>query len=269
MKEMKEIIRKIINKFNYDIVKVYYDGTEKYKISSTEKLLNLYDTPTGKYYLPSFLKKDLVSNTIKRGLNYDNEIIELAQKYITPNSAVLDIGANYGQMSIVLSKYMKATNGKVYAFEAEPFVGEILKKNVTINNSENVEIVLGAVYNKSGIKLIFPEPDFNRFDSYGSFGIDPLASKGRTVETLTVDSLQIPEKVSFIKIDIQGSDLFALQGAKETILKSKPVIVFEFEQQLQNEFKTTFNDYVEFVNSINYKFIEVISSVNYLIVPNE
>ena len=267
---MKKILRDILNRFNYDIVTLYYRGSEKYKVPSNVDKLNLYDTPTGKYYLPSFLKKDIVSNSIKRGLNYDDEIIELAKKYITPQSVFLDVGANYGQMSIVLSGFMDSIGGgKVYAFEAEPFVGEILQKNVLLNNCSNIEILLGAVHNKSGDKLVFPEPDFKRFDSYGSYGIDLLAHQGRTVETLTIDSLNIPEKISFIKVDIQGSDLFALQGARESILKNKPVIVFEFEEQLQNEFKTSFNEYVEFVRSINYRFEKILSNVNYLIVPND
>lgn len=266
---LKKLIRKILNRFDYDITTMYYKGTEKYKVSTDEKVLNLYDTPTGKFYLPSFLNKDLVANTIKRGLVYDEEIIELAKKYITPGSAFLDVGANYGQMSIVLAKFMESQGGgKVYAFEAEPFVGEILQKNVQINRCSNIEIVMGAVHYKNGEKLVFPEPDFKRFHSYGSYGIDPLASSGRTVETLTIDSLQIQEKVSFIKVDIQGSDLFALQGARETILKNKPVIIFEFEEQFQKEFKTSFNDYTEFVKSIDYKFVEIVSLVNYLIVPN-
>ncbi len=266
---MKKIIRSFFNKFNYDITKVYYNGSEKFKISSKEKGLDLYDTPTGKYYLPSLLKKDLVANFIKRGLVYDEDIIDIEKKYIAPNSSFLDIGANYGQMSVLLSKFIESKgNGKVYSFEAEPFVGEILQKNIEINNCKNIEIVLGAVHFKSGEKLVFPEPDFKRFDSYGSYGIDPQAENGRTVETLTIDSLNIQEKISFIKVDIQGSDLFALQGAKETILKNKPVIIFEFEEQFQKEFKTSFNDYVEFVRSIDYKFVEILSLVNYLIVPN-
>ena len=82
-------------------------------------------------------------------------------------------------------------------------------------------------------------------------------------------SLQIKEPISFIKVDIQGCDLFALQGAKETILKNKPAIIFEYEEQFQEEFNTTFNDYVEFVKSINYKFVKTYMDINYLVVPIE
>jgi FkbM family methyltransferase len=135
------------------------------------------------------------------------------------------------------------------------------------NTCKNVKVIEGAVYNMVGKEVVFPEPDFVRFSSYGSYGIDPNAQTGRKIRTITIDSLNIQEPICFMKIDIQGSDIFALQGAKETILKNKMPIVFEFEQQFQDEFKTTFNDYVDFVHSINYKFVKIIDSINYVIAP--
>jgi len=223
---IKKILIKILGKFGIAI-KVTRLISEKYKIESGKDGLNLYATPTGKYFLPSFVKSDFVANAIKEGVCFDQEIIDVAKIYFKPNTAFLDIGANYGQMSVMLSQFIETSGGgKVYSFEAEPFVGDILKKNIAINNCKNTQVVLGAVYSKTGEKVVFPEPDFKRFSSYGSYGIDPTAKEGRTVETITIDSLQIPEQISFIKIDIQGSDLFALQGAKETILKNKPAIIF-------------------------------------------
>ena len=267
---IKKLLIGIFKKLGFEVKVNKLAITEKYKIRSDKEGLNLYDTPTGKFYLPSDLKTDHVANTIKKGLCFDEEIIEVAKQYIKKDTAVLDIGANYGQMTVVLSKHIAGMGaGKVYSFEAEPFVGKVLQNNVEINHCRNVEVILGAVYYKAGEKVVFPEPDFKRFGAYGSYGIDPLATSGRTVETLTIDSLQIKEPISFIKVDIQGSDLFALQGAKETILKNKPAIIFEYEEQFQEEFKTGFNDYIEFVRSINYKFVKTYMGINYLVVPDE
>ena len=264
---MKKILRSIFNKFNYDIVKLNYYGTEKYKIQSGTDGLNFYDTPTGKYYLPQGARKDIVANSIKSGKYFEQEVIKLAEKYVKDGTCVLDVGANYGQMSVHFAKLNQ--NGKIYSFEAEPYIAMILQKNVLANNCTNVKLVPGAVYNETGKKLIFPEPDFKRFISYGSYGIDPNATEGRVVESITIDSLNIPEPISFMKIDIQGSDLFALQGAKETICRNKMPILFEFEEQFQDEFHTSFNDYVDFVRSINYRFEKIILDINYLILPNE
>lgn len=264
---MKKSIRRLLNKFNYDIVKLNFSGTEKFKSSSSVAGLNFYETPIGKYYLPQNIKSDLVANHLKSGLYFEPEVIDIAKFFIKDRTAVLDVGANYGQMSISFSK--QTPNGKVFSFEAEPFVLDILKKNLSVNDCSNVDVIAGAVYNITGEKLIFPEPDFKRFGSYGAYGIDPNAKTGRTVESITIDSLNIEERISFMKVDIQGSDLFALQGARQTILKNKMPILFEYEDQFQTEFKTGFNDYVEFVKSINYKFEKIITGVNYLIVPND
>lgn len=86
---------------------------------------------------------------------------------------------------------------------------------------------------------------------------------------MTIDSLNIQEPVSFMKIDIEGADLFALQGARETIMKNRMPIIFEFSQHMQNVFNTNFGEYVNFVNSINYRFEEIILKINFLILPNE
>ena len=263
---MKNTIRRVLNYFNYDIIRLSSHGTEKYKKNSDTVGLSYYDTPVGKYYLPANIKKDLVANAIKNGTYFEPYVINLAKEHIKKDTSVLDVGANYGQMSIEFSKLTGI--GKIYSFEAEPHISAILKKNILVNNRNNIEVIDGAVYNTVGEDLVFPEPDFIRFDSYGSYGVSPNIQNGRKVKTITIDSLNIQDKISFMKVDVQGSDLFAMQGATYTILKNKMPILFEFEEQFQTEFGTTFNDYVEFVKSINYKFVEIISSINYLIVPN-
>ncbi len=266
---IKKILINLFEKLGFAVKFYNLRKYNKFKVSSDKQNLDLFNTPTGKYYLPSYLKKDTVAQTIKSGEIFEKEIIEVAKKYIKENQSILDIGANYGQMTVVLSKHVaKLGNGVVYSFEAEPFVGEILSHNIQLNECNNVKKVLKAVYHKNAEKLFFPNPDFKKFSAFGSYGIDPAAKNGRTVETITIDSLNIQEPICFIKVDIQGCDLFALQGAVETIKRYKPVIIFEFEEQFQEEFNTTFNDYVEFVRSIDYKFVSTHMNINFLIMPN-
>jgi FkbM family methyltransferase len=169
-------------------------------------------------------------------------------------------------MSVLFSE-MVGDNGIVYSFEADDFVFKILKKNIDANSCKNIVSVFGAVFNESGKELFFPKQDFERFLSYGSYGIDPQANSGRKVKSIRIDDIEFSLPISFMKVDVQGSDLFAMQGAKETIRKHRMPILFEFEQQFQDEFETSFQDYVEFVDSIDYKFSEVVNQINYLITP--
>ncbi len=70
-----------------------------------------------------------------------------------------------------------------------------------------------------------------------------------------------------MKIDVQGGDLFALKGAKETIMRHQMPIIFEYEYLFEEELNLNFQEYVDFVNEINYKFERVINGQNYLILP--
>jgi len=235
-------------------------------IEAKEQRVRLYDTPTGRYYLPTDAPRDPVIHCIKTGAIFEPEIIETAKAYIRPGSTVLDVGANFGQMSVLFSRFV-GVGGQVHSFEADPFVYELLQKTLAANNCQNVTAHPGAVYDRPNQQLFYPVQDFIRFGAYGSYGIDPNATAGRTVKTLTIDGLNINTPISFMKLDIQGSDLFALRGAVETIKRNRMPIIFEFYQPFQAEFRTSFQDYVDFVNSISYRFEKVVMDINYLIVP--
>lgn len=261
---IRDAIRGYLNKKGYEIIKKPYIG-DKYP-SKIEGDALYFQTPIGNYYLPADAVKDGIADTMSRGKVFDVEIVELAKQYIRAGTAALDVGGNFGQMAILFSKFV-GDNGKVYVFEAQDKVFEYLNKNIAANNCKNIVSKDGAVYNVNDKILIFPEPDISVVNPYGANAINPKLKAGREVKTFTIDSMNIQEKVSFMKVDIQGSDLFALQGAKNTIIKNKMPIIFEFEQQFQEQFGTSFQDYVDFVNEIGYKFEKTIMDINYLIVP--
>ena len=161
-------------------------------------------------------------------------------------------------MSVLFSRFVGA-GGQVHSFEADPFVYELLQKTLAANNCQNVTAHLGAVYDRPNQQLFYPVQDFKRFRAYGSYGIDPNANcgpNGRNSQRSTASTSNTP--ISFMKVDIQGSDLFALRGAVETIKRHRMPIIFEFEQPFQAEFRTSFQDYVDFVNSISYRFEKVV-----------
>lgn len=262
---MKSIIRNFLNKRNYEIIKQPYVGGKYPNLSKDKDDYNC-QTAIGNYFLPIDADKDGVADTMKRGKLFEPENIELAKRFIKKGTTVLDVGANFGQMAIEFSK-LAGDAGLVYAFEAQDKVFKYLQKNIAANNCKNIIAKDGAVYNENDKLLIFPEPDLLQENPYGANAINPRLKQGRQVKTFTIDSLQINTPISFMKVDIQGSDLFALQGAKATILKNRMPIFFEFEQQFQEQFNTTFQDYVDFVQAINYKFAETVSNINFLILP--
>jgi FkbM family methyltransferase len=258
---MKRLIRKIFHGVGLEISR--YNTPKKTKKT---KELTFYQTATGNYYLPTKAYTDVVANTIIDNGIFEKEVIDLASKYIKTGNTVLDIGSNFGQMSILFSN-MVGEEGTVHAFDADDWIFEILKKNIEANKKTGKILPhFGAVHNVAGETLIFPEQDFKEYNAYGSYGIDYTATKGREVKTLTIDSLNIKEPISFMKIDIQGGDLQAMQGAVKTIAKNRMPILFEYEYHFEEKYSFCFQDYVDFVQSINYKFHKVINGHIFLII---
>lgn len=227
----------------------------------------IYQTPEGLFSIPTDNSEDVIFNTIKAGKVFEPEIVQSLQKFVRPNSIGIDVGANVGQMSILLSEKI-GPSGRIISIEADPFIFSYLAQNVKLNKRENITLLNLAAYETSGQFLSYPKPDFKRFKSYGSYGISLESKDLRRVLTLAIDDLHIQSDVCFIKVDTQGSDLHVLRGAEKTIRKYKPAVLFEFEEQFQNEFKTSWNDYESFIKSIDYKIESTINQINFLCLPN-
>ncbi|MBF0123251.1 MAG: FkbM family methyltransferase [Candidatus Omnitrophica bacterium] len=252
---MKKIVRKIIRNL----------GLEKKSVKTGR--LSFYKTKTGNYYLPTDACKDEIAGAIKKGKIFDKSVYEIAKKYVKPGTIAIDMGANFGQMAILMAGLV-GNKGAVHAFEADDFVFKVMEKNAKENFS-NITAHFGAVHDKSNETLYFPEQDFVQFGSYGSYGIDYIHGKGRPVRTIALDDIRLELPVSFMKIDIEGGELFALKGAIKTINKHRMPIIFEYSSHYEEKLNLSFQECVDFVHKINYRFERIVDDMNYLIVPKE
>ena len=138
---------------------------------------------------------------------------------IVAGDVVIDAGIGWGDTVVYLaSKAMSNQENKYYAFDIVEEGLDALKKQIALNpHITNVVPVLKALSDKDGEVYISEE------SSPGS-RVEG-ASTGRRVSSVTIDSFvfeQRCEEVHFIKMDIEGSEIPALNGARETIKKHKP-----------------------------------------------
>ncbi len=234
------------------------------------KKLKLYKTSTGNYYLPQFALKDLIRNEIIDNKIFDKKVYETAIKYIKEDTIVLDVGANFGQLSVLLSNYKKDV--EVYSFEASKYIFEILKKNVQVNNA-NVRLFHNLVGNETEKELFIKKLNISRFNTYGSNMIEKTDTQKddsldiEKINSIKIDDILFEKKISLMKIDVQGYDLEVLKGSKKTIIKQQMPIIFEYEEDFAKNFNYTFESFENFIDEINYKISIKIDKSNYLILP--
>ena len=234
--------------------------------------LKKYQTSTGIYLLPTAQKNDAITKTIISNKIFDEHVIDLIESNFKSASYILDVGANFGQMSIVLANRLAPRAVKIIAFEGEPTTARILHQNIELNDlSATVKIIDKPVWESDNEVINFPAPNFERFDTWGSYGIrrtDDQSQDRRLIRATTIDNHCKNLNVSVIKIDVQGADLYALHGGLETIRACKPAIIFEFEQALATELGHSFQDYLDFMAKIGYK-IETVLDGDYLCLPKK
>jgi FkbM family methyltransferase len=176
-----------------------------------------YTSQPGYFYLDNI--NDTIKNPLKTGQNWDAHITDQIFQHAKPNSYVVDIGAHIGTFTLNLS-HTVGYGGKVIAFEPQPKIFRELIMNMGLNGVTNVDYYFAAVGNKEGTIELSPLNPGNEAGTAISGGT------GVKVDLITLDSLKL-QNVSLIKIDVEGMEDEVLDGARETIMKNKPVILIE------------------------------------------
>jgi len=235
------------------------------EIANYHQQVYLYRTSTGEYWLPESRTDHLIQTIINNQI-FDQPLLDEMTSRLKQGDTVLDVGSNFGQTAVLLSKAV-GPSGTVLAFEAEPWVYEVLKRNIKQNLCTNTQVYFGAVWDELGQTLLYPKDDLVTYESHGSYGINPIADTGQSIPSITIDSLEL-DRVDLIKIDVQGADLRAMKGCRSTIQQHRPTIIFEYEPSFDAMFNTTWQDYLDFIVEIDYRIVKTISYVNVLIEPN-
>ena len=208
----------------------------------------------------------LFKQAIEKGI-HEPHFVELVDNLLLPTDIALDVGGNIGTHAMLLSK--KLSEGHVYTFEPQSLVFSVLQNNLLLNSCNNVTAYRFAVSNEDHSTISMQPFTFNKKSiNNAALRIDLDGAMGDFTLTRTLDSFNF-KKVSFIKIDIQGSEVRALNGAKELILKQKPIIFLEIEEQYLQELGTSTKELIETLFSLNYALyrIETDYPCDYICVP--
>lgn len=229
-------------------------------------------TPWGHFFLPwdenvsvFTASGDVILDAMRQGKVFEPETIDLAVRYARPGTVAVDLGACFGQYAAILAQAVGPL-GRVVAVEAEPFVFSCLLNSMTAQNRQNVVAVNRAAWRESGKLLCFKKPDFVEYKSWGSYGVMPGGEE--TVLSLALDDLAFDRPVSVIKVDVQGLDLYALQGCEKVIKRDRPAVLFECDLGWMKYWDHTVSDYLKWVNRVGYRVEKTwYDNTNYLCLP--
>lgn len=184
-----------------------------------------------KIYLPSSTDIYLTG-----GKSHSSEI-RLARfliEYLDAEQVFFDIGAHYGYFTN-LAALLVGDKGKVFAFEPSPKTFQMLSQNT--GDKANIYALNLAVSNSDKDLLFYEFP--NLYSEYNSINNEQYKSrewyekyqpKEIKVKAVTIDDFAQGKNVipNIVKIDVEGAELQVLEGMREVLRQSTPIVVMEY-----------------------------------------
>ena len=146
----------------------------------------------------------------------------LYERELRPGMTVVDAGANVGYFSLLFARLVGPT-GRVFALEPDPRNFNLLRRNIDRNGYRNITAVPVALSRENGRQKFSRSPHNFADHCLG----DGLGQREKIeVEVVRLDDLfSGPSKrVDLLKLDIQGAEFAAIDGARE-LLRANPDIV--------------------------------------------
>jgi FkbM family methyltransferase len=161
--------------------------------------------------------------------SYEPAVIAAVRENLRAEDTCLDVGGHVGYLSVLMAKIVGPA-GKVVAFEPMPDSFEVLRENVRLNHLENVEMVQAAVgETETELSLVFETSERLSWTP-SVIGHSVRGERGSIrVPAVALDTYVETKglRPRLIKIDVEGAELGVLRGARQTLLKHKPVVVVE------------------------------------------
>jgi len=191
-------------------------------------------------------KKNKTSHALLKKCDFDDQselqLINLISK--KRKIFLIDCGCNYGFYSFYTASLSK--QNFVIAVEASITTAKDFEKNLKLNKFNNIVLKKLAISNIDNMTVPFNESENDWESSLTHNEFDK--KKIIKIKTQKIDTILKNKKIDdyflFIKLDIEGNELQAIEGAKNTIKKFNPIIIIELSSYILKKNKNF--DYLKF-----------------------
>ncbi|MFC4013736.1 FkbM family methyltransferase [Nonomuraea purpurea] len=180
-----------------------------------------------------------VIDPLERNDEYDRLTVQIIEQVCTPTAVCVDLGAGVGEITQHLVRV--APEGRHFAVEPLPAFADELAARLP-----SVTVIRAAAADVTG-----PQSFVHVVSNPGYSGLRrrPYDRPSETLREISVDAVRLDDvippdvHVDLVKIDVEGGEVLALRGARRSLLRSRPMIVFEHGgDHVMREYGTTTDD---------------------------
>jgi FkbM family methyltransferase len=212
-------------------------------------LIQTKDIGAGSFVI---IENDLIGQFILRHGVWEGHLANIYSQLINETDVILDAGANIGFHTVQFARFGK----KVYAYDPQPTIFNLLSANILFNGAtDKVEQFMLGLSDKPGSIRMEPVNKFdqpNGMHNFGGRGLTNDETGEESVELVTFD-----KDVDVIKIDIQGSEIYAFKGMEQMIDRCQPWIMFENYEDGENDKKV-----LDFLLNKGYVIYRLMNNLN-------
>jgi len=235
------------------------------------------------------INDQFVSRSILFAGEYSSDELQLLVACCRPNFSVIEVGSHIGTLSIPLANHLKSIGGKLYTYEPQRNLYNVLCANLALNAIDNVVAKCVALSDERYVKAC-AMPVYSEIGNFG--GVELKASQVQCSEgdatpvqfsTLDDEHSSEHQKIGLIKIDVEGMELEVLKGAQKIIERDRPILYVENDREENSELLLKYigdmnycmywhlPKIIEEDNFFGYSLTEAekIVSINVLAVPSE
>lgn len=227
------------------------------------------DSVYGKFIVPrnnQFQAESLVKTGHTHIEQELNNLFVIADT-LPSDAIIIDGGTNIGFVTIPLAQRLRNTQARIIGFEPQRQLFNALCGTLALNSLTNCYLHNCGIGDKAD-RAILPDVDYSVAQDFGTVQIKSSKllnehdyMKYLNIDVITIDSMKLP-RLDLLKLDVEGYECAALNGAKKTIKQYRPWIWAEYLLSGAQNIKECFGDIKD------YKFFKV-DYQNMLCAPTE
>ena len=179
----------------------------------------------------------------RQSMRYDQHTRQIMVKVLKSSSNCVDVGCHRG--SVLISMIKTAPQGTHHAFEPIPGLASMLRQRFPTVDVH--EIALSDTQGHASFQHVVSAPGYSGLRRMGYVPQSAEVTEIR-VRVDTLDHVLPPDlPIALIKIDVEGAQLQVLKGARRTITKYRPYIVFEHGMSAEKAYGTRSEEVFDFL----------------------